>query len=448
MRSDELRGLVVDACDDGRFTVHRRVFRDQAIFDLEMKYIFESTWVFLGLASQAPQPHDYFTTSIGRHPVIVMRDAEGELGAFFNTCRHRGALLAPRRSGRARVHVCPYHGWTFDSAGRLKHIKDQQAGAYSAAFEAENHDLVPLARLASYRGFVFGCLSEDVPDLDTFLGDTRFFLDLVVDQSPQGVELVPGSSTYMFRANWKLQVENGLDAYHLTSTHPSFMKIVERRNSGESGYRLKALDFGSYRARGGFTFEHGHAALFTPNPTPEIRPLYASIDEVAARVGQDRAEWMLTTRNLVLFPNVQIAENASLQLRVIRPVAPDLTEMTIHCLAPVGESDDARDFRLRQFEDFFNASGMATPDDTTCYEDCQAGYGATLVEWQQGYARGMNSVERGANAIARDNGLHPRTSQTGEVKIQDETIFHSAYREWRRLMVEGARRAEARKAAA
>jgi hypothetical protein len=113
----------------------------------------------------------------------------------------------------------------------------------------------------------------------------------------------------------------------------------------------------------------------------------------------------------------------------------------MYCLAPIGESDEARNFRLRQFEDFFNASGMATPDDTACYEDCQTGYQASIVEWQQGYARGMKSVERGTNDIGKKMGIDSVTSQTGDVKIQDETLFHSAYREWLRLMKRGVRKA-------
>ncbi|MFM0201503.1 aromatic ring-hydroxylating dioxygenase subunit alpha [Paraburkholderia fungorum] len=437
MNADDIARLVVDRTDEGIFTVNRDIFRDPEIFELEMRFIFERGWVFLGLASQAPQPNDYFTTWLGRQPVIVMRSAEGELGAFMNTCRHRGAQICQKRQGNARYHVCPYHGWSYDSSGKSKTIKDLQSGCYSDAFHAENHDLVPVPRFEQYRGFLFGCLDANVQSLDDHLNDARFFLDLVVDQSPDGIEAVPGSSTYTFRGNWKLQMENGLDAYHLTSTHPSFMKLVERRNSSESRYQLKSVDFASFTERGGFTFENGHAALFTPNPNPQIRPLYASIDELQERVGKDRAAWMLTTRNLVLFPNVQVAENASLQLRVIRPLAPDLTEMTIYCLAPVGESDKARDFRLRQFEDFFNSTGMATPDDTTCYEDCQAGYRAQIVQWQQGYARGMTSVQAGTNEIGERIGIQARTSQMGEVKVQDETLFHAGYRAWAEMMTAG-----------
>jgi benzoate/toluate 1,2-dioxygenase alpha subunit len=255
---------------------------------------------------------------------------------------------------------------------------------------------------------------------------------------------VPGCSTYTYKANWKLQLENGLDGYHLTSTHPSFMRIVERRKIGESKNRLNALDFLLHEFRGGFTFDHGHAAVWSQNPTPEIRPLYPSLGELSARVGEQRAQWMLNSRNLCLFPNVQFAENASLQLRTIRPLAVNLTEMKSWCLAPVGEPAEARELRLRQFEDFFNPSGLATPDDTTCYEDCQTGNGARIVEWQQGYARGMTSVRNGANEISESLGFRPATSQHGAYKIQDETVFHSAYREWLRLMKAGAARAAVR----
>ncbi len=432
--------LVVDAVDRGIFTVDRAVFTDPAIFELEMRHIFEHTWVYLGLASQVAAPNDYFTTFIGRQPVIVMRDATGRLGAFMNTCRHRGALVCQRRQGNARYHVCAYHGWAYGSDGRSKTIKDLDTGAYSEHFLADDHDLVPVARFGEYRGFLFASLSAEVPSLEMHLGDMRFFLDLVVDQGPKGIEAVPGSSSYTFRANWKLQLENGMDAYHLTSTHPSFMNIVDRRNAGESANRLKSLDFAAYRERGGFTFDHGHSALFTPNPNPQVRPLFASIDELRSRVGEARARWMLNTRNITVFPNLQIAENASLQLRVMRPLSHDLTEMTIHCLAPVDEADAARDFRLRQFEDFFNASGLATPDDTTCYEDCQSGYGAGIVRWQQGYSRGIMSVQPGSGPIGESIGIEARTHQMGAAKVQDETIFHAGYREWVRLMKAGLAR--------
>lgn len=415
----------------------RRIFREQEIFDLEMKHIFEKTWVYLGMASQAPGPHDFFTTWIGRHPIIVMRDGDGVAGAFLNTCTHRGARLCQARQGSAKAHVCPYHGWTFDTKGRAIGIKDERQGCYSDAFQNTNHDLVKVARFGEYRGFLFGSLNADAPDLEDYLGGTRFFLDLVVDQGAEGVELIPGTHTYTYRGNWKLQGENGLDAYHLTSTHPSFFKIVERRARGESQNNVKVVDLSKAARRGGYTFQHGHAALLSPYASMEARPLYPALDELRQRVGDERAEMMLWSRNLCLFPNVQIVENASLQLRVIRPLAPDLTEITSWCLAPKGEAPAARTLRIRQFEDFFNTTGLATPDDTTVYEECQIGFGASQVQWQQGYARGMTQTGQGGDERSARLGFEAKTSRNGPPLVQDETMFHSAYQAWLELMSAG-----------
>ncbi len=427
---------VVDRPDE--FTVHRDIFRDEEVFELEMRHIFERAWVFLGFASQLPQPHDYLTTRIGRQPVVVSRDKDGKLGAFLNTCRHRGALLCHHERGNAKYHVCHYHGWAYDSAGRNVDVKDEQHGCYPVTFKNADHNLLPVAKFGDYRGLLFASLEPRAPPLEEYLGSTRVFLDMIIDQGAQGIELVPGSSTYTFKANWKLQIENCVDLYHLTSAHPSFMKIVERRKAGESRHELKALDFADYRlpgvVRGSYTFEHGHALVWGGNATPQVRPLYASIDEVRRRVGEQRAQWMLATRNLTLYPSVQFAENASLQCRVIRPLAVDRTEMQIFCLGPVGEPAAAREQRIRQYEDFFNSTGLATPDDTTAYEDCQAGYAARAVAWQQGYARGMTAVRQGADDYARELGIEPATSLSGGFDIQDETVFHAGYREWLRLM--------------
>jgi phenylpropionate dioxygenase-like ring-hydroxylating dioxygenase large terminal subunit len=253
--------------------------------------------------------------------------------------------------------------------------------------------------------------------------------------------MVPGRSVYTFDANWKLQIENCNDLYHVTTTHGSFMSIVNRRHADQEGGRLKSIDFAAMRAvnppRGSFTFRYGHAMTWGGNPKPEARALWRSLEEVQSRVGETRAEWMLRNRNLTLFPSVQLADNASLQLRVIRPLAVDRTEMTIWCLAPVGEDADAREHRLRQYEDFFNATGMATPDDTVTYEDCQVGYAATRVAWQQGYARGMTAVKAGPDENARELNLNPATSISGTPALADEVVFHSAYREWTRLMEAG-----------
>ena len=143
---------------------------------------------------------------------------------------------------------------------------------------------------------------------------------------------------------------------------------------------------------------------------------------------------MLKPRNLVVFPNMQIADATTLLLRTFRPLAPDRTEMTVRCLAPIGEPPERRAWRLGQFEDFFNASGFATPDDTVVYEECQTGFNAQPLDWLQGYNRGMAAIEPGGNDLARNLGIKPVASLHAAYRVQNEVLYHPMYREWARLI--------------
>ena len=93
MLPTDIDALIDDRPEDGVFRVHADIFRREDIFALEMKHLFEGGWVFVGLECQIPNPHDFFTTRIGRQPVLVMRDGHGRLGGFINSCRHRGSLI-------------------------------------------------------------------------------------------------------------------------------------------------------------------------------------------------------------------------------------------------------------------------------------------------------------------------------------------------------------------
>ena len=174
--------------------------------------------------------------------------------------------------------------------------------------------------------------------------------------------------------------------------------------------------------------------LWGANENIAARPLYLDLERVERRVGAAKTKWMFYTRNLLIFPNLQLLENASLQIRVNRPISADKTEITTYCIAPKGESREARVRRIRQYEEFFNPSGLATPDDTTLFEDCHAAQKSDWVDWQQGYMRGLAAVRPGANADAEELGLKPVTSLSSTAGICDETIFHGPLREWRRRL--------------
>lgn len=448
---DRVAALIGDRADEGWFDVHRDVFRDPAIFQLELEHIFEGTWVFVGLESQVPRAHDFLTTWVGRTPVVVTRAGDGQLHCVINSCRHRGAALFQTRQGNRKFHACPYHGWVYDSGGKCIDIKDQSSGGYPAAFDCLDHNLVPVARFGNYRGFLFASLRPDVPDLLEHLGDARRFLDLVVDQSEEGVEIVPGEVVYTYQGNWKMQVENALDLYHFTSTHPSYLQVLQQRGrrrqqdgAGQSGAAQSIYEnLGAQRQaqRGSMSFAHGHVAYWGDNPNAAERPLYAGYEPLVQRVGREVADWMLRVRNLVIYPNLQIVENASLQMRVLRPLAVDRTEVTSYCLAPRNEPAQAREKRIRQYEEFYNPSGMATPDDVAVYEACQRGHGARGLSDQQGYLRGLGLGAVAPGQGARELGIAPVSAMQGGYDLADETCFHAGYREWQRLILKGVEHA-------
>ncbi|AEA69180.1 Rieske 2Fe-2S domain-containing protein [Pseudomonas brassicacearum subsp. neoaurantiaca] len=412
----------------GVFRCRRDIFTDAELFALEMKHIFESGWVYLAHESQVPDINDYFTTYIGRQPVVITRDKQGSLHGLVNACAHRGAMLCRRKQGNKGSFTCPFHGWTFSNAGKLLKVKDAKTGAYPDTFDCDgSHDLKRLGRFENYRGFLFGSLSEAVPELSDYLGETRVIIDQMVDQAPEGLEVLRGSSSYTYDGNWKLQIENGADGYHVSSVHWNYSATMGRRNYEAEGTRTVDANGWSKSLGGVYAFEHGHILLWTRLLNPEVRPVHAHREALAERLGQERADFIVDqTRNLCLYPNVYLMDQFSTQIRVVRPLAVDKTEVTIYCMAPKGESARERTTRIRQYEDFFNVSGMGTPDDLEEFRACQTGYQGAISLWND-LSRGAKQWIEGADENARAMGMNPQLSG---VKTEDEGLFVRQHAHW------------------
>ena len=129
---------------------------------------------------------------------------------------------------------------------------------------------------------------------------------------------------------------------------------------------------------------------------------------------------------LCLYPNVYLMDQMSSQVRVFRPLAVDKTEVTIYCIAPKNEPAEQRARRIRQYEDFFNASGMATPDDLEEFRACQQAYMAKAMRWND-LSRGATHWVEGADEEAQAIGLHPLRSGA---KIEDEGLFLVQHGYW------------------
>ncbi|CAG4897474.1 Rieske 2Fe-2S domain-containing protein [Paraburkholderia gardini] len=421
-----LHTAVQDDRQNGVFRCRRDIFTNADLFELEMKHIFESNWVYLAHESQIPDNNDYYTTWIGRQPVVVTRDRNGELHAVINACAHKGAMLCRKKHGNKGTFTCPFHGWSFANTGKLLKVKDVKTTEYPVQFNTSgSHDLKKVARFQSYRGFLFGSLNADAQPLEDYLGETRVIIDQIVDQAANGLEVLRGNSSYIYDGNWKMQMENGCDGYHVSTVHWNYAATMDRRKV--DGTRAVDANSWSRSVAGVYGFDHGHILLWTRTMNPEVRPVYQYRDEIKARVGEIKADFIVNqTRNLCLYPNVFLMDQFSTQIRVVRPISVDKTEVSIFCFAPKGESTTDRANRIRQYEDFFNVSGMGTADDLEEFRACQAGYAGTTALWND-LSRGAPLWVEGADANAKSMGLKPRIS--GE-RSEDEGLFVCQHEYW------------------
>src|SRR5687767_5439286 len=159
--------------------VHRSVYADPAIFELEMERVFGRAWLVLGHVSQVPKPGDYFTTRMGREPVIVINQG-AQIGVLVNRCAHRGSTVCAEGRGSVERFVCPYHGWSYDRGGELRFVPVSAGYRDRAAFDGLG--LKPVPRVAAYRGFIFASLAASGPNLEEFLGPAKSSFDDFVDR--------------------------------------------------------------------------------------------------------------------------------------------------------------------------------------------------------------------------------------------------------------------------
>ena len=186
-------------------------YADDALLGLEQQAVFRRGWVGIGRVDRWPNPGDYSAMDIGGVPIIVVRNKQGELKAFANSCRHRGSTLL-EGSGQCKKIKCPFHWWTYDLDGRLK-VYPRMENAVD--FDAGNYGLVEFP-LASRHGLAFVSFAESPPSFETWLGNFDDFhapwrLDDLVTTRLREFEVA---------CNWKTFIEVFNEYYHLPSVHP------------------------------------------------------------------------------------------------------------------------------------------------------------------------------------------------------------------------------------
>ncbi len=386
--------------------VHRDVYTDPALFELEMQQLFGKAWLVLGHDSQVKQPGDYFLTEMARQPVIVARDQAGTVRVFHNRCTHRGAMVCHEPRGNVRQFTCAYHGWTFETSGELKWVPLRSGYEPQADQRLASLALPQVARVALYRGFIFASLAAQGPSLQDSLGHMLSSFDDMVDRAPDGeVEVAGGVFKHAYNGNWKLVLENHLDGVHPNYVHASSVQAAREgpdpgMNAGGAAGGEPYHDIAIRQMRqngapdpvwesiGVWTTAHGHGYLGDYHDDSRLvsgldNPVHAEYHRLLSqRLGQEKARKVLavTRWNSVIYPNCSFMGQFR-QLRIVHPLAVDRSVVYTYSFRLKGAPEQM--FRdTVAFSNVVNgtASWVLT-DDLEVYERAQRGLAGGGTEW-------------------------------------------------------------------
>jgi len=206
-------------------------YRSQDFFEVEEERVFGKAWVCVGYTCQVREPGEMFVAVVAGQSLIVTRDKDGRLRAFYNVCRHRGSVLVTQ-DGKHDIIRCPYHAWGYALDGRClgtpyfkgMDISEEERAAFDTSeakeFRKEDYGLLQV-RVESWGCFVFVNLDPNARPLSEWLGDLpQRFARFPLDE----LRLV-GRRHYQINANWKLIAENFMEYYHLPWVHPELCKV-------------------------------------------------------------------------------------------------------------------------------------------------------------------------------------------------------------------------------
>ena len=221
---------------EGATRVPYWVYQDEAIYAEEQTRIWRGpTWNYLCLEAELPAPKSFVTTFVGDMPVVVARDAKGELHAFENRCAHRGALICMQARGSAERFSCIYHNWTYDHAGNLTNVAFRKgiAGKGGMSADAKPESQAPRQfRVSSFHGLVFGTLDPKTPPFEEYVGPEVLPRLKRVLAKPLKVL---GTYTQVLPNNWKLYMDNVKDTYHASLLHLFFTRFRINRLTQPGG---------------------------------------------------------------------------------------------------------------------------------------------------------------------------------------------------------------------
>ncbi len=418
--------------------VHKDLYVDPELFELEMEQLFANTWVYVGHASQVPQPGDYFTTTVGTEPVVMVRHTDRSVRVLVNRCPHKGVQVAGGTCGNTgKFFRCPYHAWTFKTDGSLLSLPLRK-GYENTGFEdcEASQGMATAGAVHVYRDFVFCRLAPQGISFEDFFGGSLSTIDNMVDRSPEGrLEVAGGVLRYMHPCNWKMLVDNQTDTCHPMVAHESSAgtAVAVWNRAPEGTPKPMAVEqFAPFMSPYEF-FEkmgirvwnngHGHTGV-----ADSIHAAYSPVpgywEQMVAAYGEERAQAILgdVRHNTVYFPNIMV-KGPIQTLRVFKPVAVDRTLVESWTFRLVGAPDLLLE-RTCMYNRLINApTSVVGHDDLEMYERAQQALKARGRDW-------MN--------VARL--LEPGETDAPEAVVNgtSERQMRNQFQAWARFMTVGA----------
>jgi Rieske 2Fe-2S family protein len=183
-------------------------------YQVDLEMIWYRDWLFAGHDCEIMNAGDYLTVQVGDYPIVIVRDRDGSIRAFHNSCRHRGSRICSAAHGNSARLVCPYHQWTYQLDGRLMAARDM-----GGDFDKSKYGLKPV-HCASIGGYIWICLGHTAPDFERMTKHIEpYFAPHKLHQTKVAFE-----STTVEAANWKLVWENNRECYHCAGNHPELCR--------------------------------------------------------------------------------------------------------------------------------------------------------------------------------------------------------------------------------
>lgn len=352
------------------WTIPAGIFNDDEVHRVERDKVFASAWIFLAHESEIPDPGDYVVRYISENQFIVCRDEDGEIRAHLNACRHRGMQVCRAESGNASHYRCPYHGWTYNNRGTLVGIP-AGSEAYGNKLSKSSWGLKSIPQLAQYKGLVFGSLDPTAEPLDEYLGDMKFYLDMILDRSDAGMEVVGAPQRWIIDANWKLGADNFVgDAYHTLMTHRSMVEL---------GLAPEDPKFALYGEH--ISLDHGHGlGAIGPPPGIEMPPFMGLPDNIVEslqrRLSPEQVDIFrpLAFVHGTVFPNLSLGNflfskdhnsqpTSYVTIRLWHPISAGKMEMWSFLLVERDAPDDFKNESYKSYVRTFGTSGAFEQDD-------------------------------------------------------------------------------------